>query len=103
MTPAEFSDDDIAAIGESVADEYWVITSLDVVFPVFFVFSHHGGGVRRRIGPSVRHFLEYMSLYLSQRNGLITSVADSSVCWAEFIEISNEKKTRESDEVSDEN
>ena len=93
MSPAEFSDDCVAAIGESVADENWVITSLDVVFPVFFVFSHDGGGVRGRVRPGVRHFVEYMSLYLSQRNGLITSVADSSVSWAEFIEISKEKKS----------
>lgn len=103
MAPAEFSDDDITAIGESIADEYWVITSLDVVFPVFFIFSHDGGGVRRRVRPGVRHFPGIYEPLSLQRNGLITSVADSSVCWAEFIEISKEKKKRESDEVSDEN
>jgi len=103
MAPAEFSDDDVAAIGKRVADEYWVIASLDVVFPVFFVFSHDGGGVGGRVRPSVRHFPGIYEPLSLQRNGLITSVADSSVSWAEFIEISKEKKKRESDEVSDEN
>jgi len=46
MTPTELSDDDVATIREGVADLYWMIPSLDVVFPVFFVLSHDGGRVR---------------------------------------------------------
>lgn len=68
MAPAEFPDDDVAAIGEGVADVYWMVPSLDVVFPVFFVFSHDGGGVGGRVRSSVRHLL-YISLYLSNGTG----------------------------------
>jgi hypothetical protein len=67
-----------------------MVASLDVVFPIFFVFSHDGGGVRGRAGSSVRHFwIGYQPLSL-QRNGLITLAADRCVTWAELIEISKE-------------
>ena len=91
MTPAKFPDDDVATIRESITDVYWVVASFNVVFPVFFVFGHDRGGVRGRVRPSVRHFVECISIYLSNGTGLITLVVDSSVSWAEFIEISKKK------------
>jgi len=98
MPPAEFSNDDVAAIGESIADLYRMVPSLDVVFPIFFVFSHDGGRVRGRVRSGVRHFLDVVSTSISlQRNGLITLAADSCDL-AELIEIRQENP--DSDKVS---
>ena len=47
VTPAEFPDDLITTIGEDVADVNRVVSALDVVLPVFLVFSHDGVRVRR--------------------------------------------------------
>jgi hypothetical protein len=94
MAPAELSDDNVAAIRESVADVYWMVPPLHVVFPIFFVFSHDGGGVRGRVRSGVRHFLDGVSTSISPTERLITLAADSSVTWAELIEISQEKRNR---------
>ena len=67
MTPAQFTDNDVASIGEGVADMYRMVSTLDVLrravsqivrvkrgaylFPIFFVFGHDAG---RGIG-AVRH------------------------------------------------
>jgi len=75
MPPTELPDDDIAPIRESIADVYGMISSLDVVFPIFFVFSHDGGGVGGRVRSSVRHFLDGVSAYISP-----TGRADNVSC-----------------------
>ena len=101
MPPAEFPDDDVAALRESVADLYRMVPSLDVVFPIFFVFSHNGGRVRGRVRSGVRHFLDGVSASISlQWNGLITLAVDSCDL-AELLEISKgNKKMRDSDGIS---
>jgi hypothetical protein len=40
MAPTEFPDNCIAAIAERIADVDWVVSALDVVFPVFLVLCH---------------------------------------------------------------
>ncbi len=40
MTPSKFPDDDVAAVGELVADVDWVVAALDIVLPVLLVLSH---------------------------------------------------------------
>ena len=47
VAPAELSDDDVAGVGESVADVYGVVAALAVVLPVLLVFGHDRMGVRR--------------------------------------------------------
>lgn len=53
VAPAELSDDDVAGVGESVADVYGVVAALAVVLPVLLVLCHDGLGIRG-IG-AVRH------------------------------------------------
>lgn len=93
VPPAELSDDNVAAIRVSVADMYRMVSSLNVVFPVFFVLSHDGCGMRGRVRTAVRHFLDWVSPSISPKERLITLAADSSVAWAELIEISKKKTT----------
>ena len=53
MAPAEFADDEVAAVGKSVADFYGMVAALYIVFPILLIFGHDGRRVRG-IGP-VRH------------------------------------------------
>ena len=92
MPPAELPDDSISTIRESIADVHRMVSSLNVVFPIFFIFSHDGGGVRGRVGSAVRHFLDRVSASISPTERLITLVVDSSVTWAELGEISEEQE-----------
>lgn len=54
MAPAEFPDDDVAAVGESVTHMDGMVAALAVVLPVLLVLSHDGVRGRVEIG-FVRH------------------------------------------------
>jgi hypothetical protein len=80
MAPAELPDDDVATIREGVADLDGMVPPFNVVFPIFFVFGHDGGGVRGRVRAGVRHFLDGVSASISPtERGQITLAADSDL------------------------
>lgn len=53
VAPAELADDDIASVGEGVADVYGVVPALDIVLPVLLVLGHDRMRVRRVVGARV--------------------------------------------------